>query len=273
MLTDPSMVWMSNIAAVYTARTKRPYRGVSGEDWEITARLFADQAQLAKYTVWTNLLEGKNVGKQEYVRLLTILVSFFSDGTPALTLVEKNKVAFERYLKDYPTATADCQSLFTTLMASLRRLSKADDSFWYWTKYFAEYRVKVKPGLDLMAELWSLDKMFDKLQDTINSVATNNGGHLKPSSLTPIPIEKGWISKMRNVASFYEQIDLQCGEEDDPALVVKSAMAANQKELDEAEKILSEMSDQVSQLSENPTNLTSEEASSLQDDRDGGQKG
>jgi hypothetical protein len=85
-------------------------------------------------TIWTELQEGKEVSKSEYIRLLTILVAFFPEGSPALSLVDRNKTAFEKYVKYYPTAAADCQSLYATLTASLRRLSKADDTstFWYW---------------------------------------------------------------------------------------------------------------------------------------------
>ena len=78
MLADPSMLWMAAIQASYAGGTKKPYQGRQGEDWDATRRLFSDQAQLAKYTVWTDLQDGKEVSKGEYIRLLTILVAFFS---------------------------------------------------------------------------------------------------------------------------------------------------------------------------------------------------
>ena len=234
------MLWMSSIQNIYAGGSKKPFQGRQGEDWEATRRLFSDQAQLAKYTVWTDLQDGNEVSKAEYVRLLTILVSFFPEATPSLSLVERNKTAFEKYVKDYATADADCQSLYATLTASLRRLSKADDTFWFWVKFFVDYRVSVKPGLDAASSLWKLDKMFDQLQATIDEHAENNGGHLKPSTLTPVPVERPWEEKLREIHDYYDEVDLRCGKGDDPTLVIRCAMQTNQKDLLEAKERVKE---------------------------------
>ena len=105
---------------------------------------------------------GSGWTKGDFSRLLTILANFFPDNkSKALSLLERSKTSFERwtrFMKDFPSAQADLQGLFTSLLASLRRLSRADDTFWWWTKFFKEWVPDNQGDIDAVANLWELDR-------------------------------------------------------------------------------------------------------------------
>ena len=266
MLADPSMIFMHNVTQAYHSGVKKRYRGQKGEDWEQVVRFWADQANLARYTQFQELQDGKNIPKQDFSRLLTILTNFFPEQSKAQGLVERNKTSFERFMKDFPSAQADVQGLYASLLASLRRLSKADDTFWWWTKFLKEWVPDTTKGdIDAIANLWELDTMFDTLQETIAKHAEVHGGHLKPSTLEQIPIDQPWVETLRALGAQNLTADLSCGEGDDPTQVLKAVQATCQVELQDVNERLADNQDKVDQMNANPPSLSAEEFTSLQE--------
>jgi hypothetical protein len=230
MLQSTLAQWVDRCQKQFGKDQTKWFGGKEGDDFEKFNDILMDQADLARYQFFIDLIERVN-GRDPEHKLALPMGEFRSFLTGLKSLVPANSTAFKRisHVKTMLSKTTQegranaslvqPDKIFEGLMTVLRRLAKADDTIHHWVSKFSTLKLfSTETQISGVHVVFALQDMFNDLEK-VQTMISQAKGFVKPSTLRKEVY--AWDKKaMCALVLDHEGKGLVCEAEDDPSRVL-----------------------------------------------------